>query len=108
MLNLIKYVKYMKKLLFFAVLALFMCSCEEKTGYGCIDIYNRTGKSLFIDVYDMSGELCHQRVANGTYIYMIMPTGKYKVKGTIYMPYYEQERICVVPDNDEVALYFYY
>ena len=97
----------MKKVLFLAIIALFMCSCEEKTGVGCINVNNYTGKSLCIDVFNMKGDLCHQRVANGSYIYMILPTGKYKATGS-YLPFHEkQEKICVVPDNAEITISFY-
>jgi hypothetical protein len=79
MLNLIKYVKRMKKLLFFAILALFMCSCEEVIKTGELYIVP-TGKNEIYYWINTTGENWKE-VTDGytrTPIYIELPVGEYR------------------------------
>lgn len=79
MLNLIKYVNRMKKLLFFVVLALFMCSCEEKKS-GIGEVYFISQKDLNI-TYTIS-TLDGTEVKKDKFQYSVileLPEGNYHV-----------------------------
>lgn len=78
MLNLIKYVKRMKKLLFFVVLALFMCSCDRGTvDYGELYLCKEGTMEIVYNVH-----IGTDSIANGTTRYskyVELPVGKYTV-----------------------------
>lgn len=78
MLNLIKYVKRMKKLLFFAVLALFMCSCEKKgIEYGELYLCKEGTMEIVYDVHIGTDSITKGTTRYSKYVEL--PVGKYTV-----------------------------
>ena len=106
MLNLIKYVKRMKKLLFFAILALFMCSCEEKgLDFGYLDVYNESYCSyIFVDVITSAGDIYYQAAISSVESFKV-PVGDYTV--TAYNIGYDKEKTCTVKSGGTTRVYFY-
>jgi hypothetical protein len=106
MLNLIKYVKRMKKLLFFAILALFMCSCEEKgPDFGYLDVYNKSYCSyIFVDVITSTGDIYYQASISSVESFKV-PAGNYTV--TAYSIGYDKEKTCTVNPGETTRVYFY-
>ena len=82
MLNLIKYVNRMKKLLFLAILALFMCSCEKKgPGTGRLHfIAFMSNWSILVDIIDCDNNMLFLKdTIHDSKVYEL-PEGTYLVK----------------------------
>lgn len=96
----------MKKLLFFAILALFMCSCEEKgLDFGYLDVYNKSYCScIFVDVITSAGDIYYQAAISSVESFKV-PVGDYTV--TAYNIGYDKEKTCTVKTGGTTRVYFY-
>lgn len=98
----------MKKILLFAILALFMCSCEEKEpeiSYGYIDVYNESYcPMIFVDVITSTGDIYCQ--AGFDYIESFkVPVGDYTIAASFLG--YDKKKTCTVYPLETVKVYFY-
>lgn len=100
----------MKKILLFAILALFMCSCEEEIKTGELYVVP-TGKNNIRYRVSTTGE-DGQEVAEGytrTPIYIELPVGEYKFKAT-HIDYflnpimYSQENIIRIREDQTTTV----
>lgn len=94
MLNLIKYVNRMKKLLFFAVLALAMISCEpqnEGTGYGELYLATQGKLNVTYKIYDIDSVVVEEGATKYA-LYIKLPVGEYNIHAYArsYYPTFEQ------------------
>ena len=107
MLNLIKYVNRMKKLLFFAVLALFMCSCEEKgpdvgtLHFGAFF----TLRPIFVDIIRCEDNTLFLKDTINYDEYYDLPVGLYLVKAE--REHYEDSTIVKIVKGEQTNIFLH-